>query len=170
MEDRSDHDRDAQADGRHETVNQMADRQFTDLLQELRVAQTGIQILFAFLLSLPFSGKFASLGNGQRTTYLVALLATSIATGCLLAPANQHRILFRQRRKPELVRMGTQLALAGMVFVLIAIIAAATLVISVVLNTPVAVAVGVALTVIFGVLWYQLPLQVRRRGPGPTFR
>jgi hypothetical protein len=154
---------DAQSDGRHESVNEMADRQFTDLLQELRVAQTGVQILFAFLLSLPFSGKFATLGDGQRTTYLIALLSTTLATCCLLAPANQHRILFRQRRKPELVQLGTRLALAGMALVVLAIAAAATLVISVVLNPPAAVAIGAALAISFISLWYLLPLRLLRR-------
>jgi hypothetical protein len=141
----------------------MADRQFTELLQELRVAQTGVQILFAFLLSLPFSGTFARLGDGQRTTYLIALLSATVATCCLLAPANQHRILFHQRRKPALVRLATRLTLAGMALVLVAIVAAATLVVSVVLDTPIAVATGVGLALVFGVIWYWIPLRLRRR-------
>src|SRR3954471_14600096 len=85
---------DVAEDGRHETAAQRADRNFNELLQELRVAQTGVQILFAFLLSLPFTQRFGQLTAEERVVYLITLLATALATACLIAPVSHHRVLF----------------------------------------------------------------------------
>src|SRR5437764_8860996 len=119
---------DVAADGRDETEAERADRNFSELLQELRVAQTGVQILFAFLLTLPFTQRFEKVGAGDRSVYLGTLLATALATACLIAPVSQHRILFRHRRKPELVVAANQLAQAGLAFLLIAVIGAVYLI------------------------------------------
>src|SRR6185369_1993945 len=100
-------------DGRDETAAERADRNFNDLLQELRVAQTGVQILFAFLLTLPFTQRFGKVGNLQQDVYLGTLLSTALATVCLIAPVSHHRILFGRRRKPDLVRSGGRLAGVG---------------------------------------------------------
>src|SRR3954469_23685586 len=93
-----------------ETPKQRWDRNFGDLLQELRVAQTGIQILFAFLLTLPFSNGFPRTTEFQRDVYVVSLLAAAAATAMIIAPVAFHQALFRRGRKPELVRFGHRMA------------------------------------------------------------
>ena len=113
---------------KHETEKQRWDRNFADLLQELRVAQTGIQILFAFLLTLPFSSGFPQVTQFQKDTYVVALLATAAATAMIIAPVAFHRALFRQGRKPELVRYAHRMATGGLAFLLISLVACVLLV------------------------------------------
>src|SRR5947209_10039375 len=90
--------------GRTETVLERWDRNFSELLQELRVAQTGVQVLFAFLLTLPFTNRFERITEVQRGTYVVTLVAAAAATALLIAPVSYHRLVFRQGRKPQLVR------------------------------------------------------------------
>src|SRR5918912_1518637 len=86
--------RDVDLDGRDETVNERADRNYAELLQELRVAQTGVQILFAFLLTLPFTQRFGVVSAGQKTIFLGTLVATVVSMACLIAPVSFHRIVF----------------------------------------------------------------------------
>jgi O-antigen/teichoic acid export membrane protein len=153
--------RDAKPDGRHETPAEMSDRNFGELLQELRVAQTGVQFLFAFLLSMPFTEGFRRLHTGHKTLYTVALLATAIATACLLAPVSQHRMLFRRGRKRELVESGNQLAKVGLAFLLLAVLAAAGLVVWVVVSAWFAMVVALALLIVYVGLWYLVPMRQR---------
>lgn len=96
-----------------ETEAERADRNFSELLQELRVAQTGVQILFAFLLILPLQARFTTLGRWQRILVAADLLAMAVATACLIAPVAYHRVLFRQRMKDEIVRVADRLAKVG---------------------------------------------------------
>jgi hypothetical protein len=103
----------------NESEKQRWDRNFSDLLQELRVAQTGVQILFAFLLTLPFSNGFPKTTAFQKDVYIVALLAAAFATAMIIAPVAFHRALFRQGRKPELVRYAHKMATGGLSFLLI---------------------------------------------------
>src|SRR3954471_5919238 len=98
---------------RAETQKHRWDRNFADLLQELRVAQTGIQILFAFLLTLPFSNGFPRTTAFQKDVYVVALLAAAASTAMIISPVAFHRALFRQGRKPELVRYAHRMATGG---------------------------------------------------------
>src|SRR3954469_2873240 len=114
-------DRDIASDGRNETEAQRADRNFNELLQELRVAQTGVQILFAFLLSLPFTQRFSRITAEERVVYLATLLATALATACLIGPVSYHRVLFRQRRKEAIVEAANRLAQIGLAFLGIAV-------------------------------------------------
>src|SRR5690349_24583125 len=107
---------------KHESEKQRWDRNFADLLQELRVAQTGVQILFAFLLTLPFSSGFTRTTNFQKDTYIVALLAAAAATAMIISPVAFHRALFRQGRKPELVRFAHRVAIGGLAFMLISMV------------------------------------------------
>src|ERR687889_1089442 len=103
----------SRADGRGEGPLQRADRNMIEMLQELRVAQTGIQILFAFLLSLSFTERFGRIDEVQRWTYVVTLLLTALTTGLLVAPAAVHRILFGRGVKADVVRIGQRLFGAG---------------------------------------------------------
>src|SRR2546423_4815797 len=100
--------------GRRETPLERWDRNFSELLQELRVAQTGVQVLFAFLLTLPFTNRFERITGVQRGTYVVTLVAAAAATALLIAPVSYHRLVFRQGRKPQLVRTGSKPATLGL--------------------------------------------------------
>jgi hypothetical protein len=154
---------DAAADGRRETEAERADRNFNELLQELRVAQTGVQILFAFLLTLPFTQRFASLNAEQEAVYLGTLVATALATACLIAPVSQHRILFRQRRKVEIVHLADRMSQAGLVFLFVAVIGSVYLIFDVVKGRTLAVAVSGVLAVFFAWTWYAQPMLKRRQ-------
>src|SRR2546429_7750584 len=95
------------APGRSETPLERWDRNFTELLQELRVAQTGVQILFAFLLTLPFTNRFDRVTELDRGVYVATIVAAAAATALLLAPVRYHRPVFRKGRKPALVQVGS---------------------------------------------------------------
>ncbi len=140
-----------------ETPKQRWDRNFADLLQELRVAQTGVQILFAFLLTLPFSNGFPETTAYQRDVYLVALLAAAAATAMIIAPVAFHRALFRQGRKPELVRFGHKMATGGLAFMLIAMVSAVLLITDFVLSRPVSLVLGGVTAIFFVTFWVALP-------------
>src|ERR1051326_7498703 len=102
-------------EGRDESAAERADRNFTELLQEVRVAQTGVQILFAFLLTMPFSARFTAIGAVDRAVYVVTLLAAAGASALLVAPVAYHRQVFRQHRKAELVDTASRFARTGLV-------------------------------------------------------
>jgi amino acid permease len=119
---------------KNESEKQRWDRNFADLLQELRVAQTGVQILFAFLLTLPFSNGFGKTTDFQRDTYLVALIAAAFATAMIISPVAFHRALFRQGRKPELVRYAHRMASGGLAFMLVSMVASVLLITDFLLN------------------------------------
>jgi hypothetical protein len=99
-----------------------ADRNFAELLQELRVAQTGVQILFAFLLGLAFTDRFAKLGTMERDIYIATLAASAMTGALLVAPVMAHRLLFQRGFKRELVRVGHRFAIAGLCGLLTAIV------------------------------------------------
>src|SRR5690349_11666321 len=125
------------------------DRNFDDLLQELRVAQTGIQILFAFLLTLPFSNGFPKTTAFQKDLYVVALLAAAGATAMIIGPVAFHRALFRQGRKPELVRYAHRMATGGLGFLLVAMVTSIFLIIDFLLSRSMAWLLGGASAVVF---------------------
>src|SRR4051812_35091858 len=101
-------------DGRNETRDQRLDRNWNELLQELRVTQTGVQILAGFLLTLPFQARFAGLPSFERWVYLATVLVTCFATILLIAPVAVHRALFRRHEKDRLVDAADRLARAGL--------------------------------------------------------
>jgi hypothetical protein len=115
----------------NETRKERVDRELLELLNELRVALPGVQILFAFLLVVPFQQRVEQTTDFQRSLYLVSLLAAAIATGLLIAPAAQHRVLFRQHDKEGLLRRSNRSAYAGVVLLGIAITSAVLLVVDV---------------------------------------
>jgi hypothetical protein len=153
----------ATPDGRDETPAERADRNFIELLQELRVAQTGVQILFAFLLTLPFTQRFESVQSDDKVVYLGTVIAAAIAMACLVAPVSYHRILFARGLKREVVRASGRLASAGLVFLLLAVVGALYLIVDVVVNAVAAWTVAGALATLFLVLWYVLPMRHRGR-------
>ncbi|GIE82681.1 membrane protein [Actinoplanes philippinensis] len=147
-----------------ETEKQRWDRNFADLLQELRVAQTGVQILFAFLLTLPFSSGFPNTSDFQKDTYVVALISAAFATAMIISPVAFHRALFRQGRKPELVRYAHKMATGGLVFMLIAMTASVLLITDYLLDWKWAIPLTVVTGGWFLTYWAILPFAHREWG------
>ncbi len=142
---------------KHETEKQRWDRNFADLLQELRVAQTGVQILFAFLLTLPFSSGFPNTTAFQKDTYIVALLAAAAATAMIISPVAFHRALFRQGRKPELVRYAHKMATGGLAFMLIAMVSSVLLITDYLTNIWVSLVLTGIAALFFLTFWAAVP-------------
>ena len=151
-------------DPREETEAERLDRNTGELLQELRVAQTGVQILFAFLLTMPFTQRFSELSDGQITSYYVALLSAALAIGLLVGPVAFHRLTFRRGRKDELVRWGNAMALAGLATLIVSLSAAVGLVASVISGPAAGRAVATAVFVMLSLLW-ALPAALSLRTP-----
>lgn len=151
------------ADRPDETEAQRADRNFGELLQELRVVQTGVQILFASMLTLPFQQVFQRLSAAQRHVYIAAVLLAVGAVICLTAPVAYHRALFRLRLKDEIVTIASRFAVAGLAFLGSAITLSVGLVMDVALGRGTAISfvslVGLGVLVI----WLALPLATRLR-------
>jgi Family of unknown function (DUF6328) len=148
--------------GRDESEGERLDRNLAELLQELRVAGLGVQVLFGFLLALPFSNRFSQVSSGERVLYLTDLLLAALATVLLLAPVAYHRLVFRRHEKRQLLRFANVTAVSGLVAVALAVSAAVLLDVSFVEGGSLVAAVGVSMFVLFGGLWFALPLW--RRG------
>ena len=161
-DDRDETDRDDSVD-RDETPHERWDRNFGEILQEVRVAQTGVQILFAFLLTLPFSARFDETLPRDRAVYVVTLLASAAASALLLAPVSYHRVVFRQNRKDTLVISASRLAQGGLACLLVAIVGAVFVVMDVVIGLGAAIAAGAAVAVMCCALWYVLPMRALAR-------
>jgi Family of unknown function (DUF6328) len=122
------------AGARGETPLQRVDRAYGEILQEVRVAQRGVQVLFAFLLTLAFTSRFASVTQFQRDTYVLTLMLCAAAAELLIAPASFHRVVYRSRLKHHLDRIASRLALSGLVLLLLALISALLLILDVVIG------------------------------------
>jgi amino acid transporter len=142
---------------RGESELQRWDRNFADLLQELRVAQTGVQILFAFLLTLPFSNGFPKTTEFQKIVYVVALMTAAFAAAMIISPVAFHRALFRQGRKPELVRFAHRMATAGLGFMLVSMVASILLIAAYLLTTWIAVLLAAVAAGWFLSFWAIIP-------------
>jgi hypothetical protein len=151
---------------RAETEHERADRNYNELLQELRVAQTGVQFLFAFLLTLAFTQRFTEITDFQQWLYIGTLLAASAAAALLIGPVPLHRTLFRRGLKPRLVRGSDLLARGGLVMLLISINGAVLLILDVVLEGALPFVLAAATTAWFVLVWYVLPLTAREHGNG----
>lgn len=147
---------------RNETPAERSDRNWIDLLQELRVMQTGIQILTAFLLTLPFQPRFAELDDFQVGVYLALVISAVVATALLLAPVSMHRFTFRRQIKDRLVITGHRLTRAGLAAVALVITGVTLLVFDVALNRTVAIIAAAAILTTIAVLWLVLPLRTSR--------
>jgi hypothetical protein len=150
-----------------ETEAERDDRNLIELLQELRVAGLGVQVLFGFLLSLPFTTRFVQLNHAQRELYVASLLLAAISTALLLAPVAYHRLVFRHHQKEQLVKDANILAILGLAAVGLAISASVLLVVSYVDPGFIATVMTVLTLCLFAVLWFVLPL-VRRRTRFPS--
>lgn len=148
---------------RRESEADRLDRNFNELLQELRVAQTGVQILFAFLLTIAFQQNFGRLSDAQRALYVCTLISAGTAATLLIAPVAAHRMLFRRHRKDDVVLLTSRLAASGLVFLGLAILGSVLLVVGYVANAAAAVVVTVILGIVVLTTWGVLPLVLRRR-------
>jgi len=152
----------ASRDPRDESEAQRDDRNLAELLQELRISGLGVQVLFGFLLSLPFTARFAKLSQGQRDLYLASLVLSAVATALLLGPVAYHRLVFRRRKKEPLVRAASAMATLGLATVGLAISAAVLLVTSYVSGGLAAGLITAFVACLFGLLWFAFPLARRR--------
>jgi amino acid transporter len=134
------------------------DRELIELLNELRVTLPGVQVLFAFLLTVPFANRFAQVTDLQKSVYFIALLATAAGSVFLIAPTPYHRIRFRDRDKEALIRISNRLALVGTIFLAVAMTSAVFLITDFIFNTGAAIAVTVVVAGVIGGVWYALPL------------
>jgi hypothetical protein len=153
-----DHD-DWNASARGETPLQRADRAYSEILQEVRVAQTGVQILFAFLLALAFQARFASITSFQKGTYVVTLMLCAAAAALLIAPAAFHRVVYRRRLKQHLVQAANRLAMSGLVLLLLSLVSAVLLIGDVVLGIGPAIAMAAGAFGWFVTWWFALPVR-----------
>jgi hypothetical protein len=149
---------------RPESEHERLNRQLDQLLQELRVAMPGVQVLFAFLLAVPFQQRFGSVTEFQKDVYFVTLLAAAAASALFIAPTAVHRLMFEANDKPFLVSISSKLALAGLAFLAVAMNGAVLLVSDVLFDgAAVTVTVTVALMLYVG-LWFALGVVRRLSG------
>jgi hypothetical protein len=155
-------------DGREETSTERLDRNTIELLNELRVAGTGIQVLFAFLLIVPFNTGFRRVSSFDRYVYFVTLLCIAAATALLIAPSVHHRLLFRHGEKSYFVRVGTWVTIIAAGFLCVGLTGILVLVSDVVFGGVTAAVVGVITGAGVTALWFLVPLRhLRRRHPPP---
>jgi O-antigen/teichoic acid export membrane protein len=151
--------------GRHESPEQRDDRNLQDLLQELRVAAIGVQVLFGFLLSIPFTTRFHLLDGAQRDLYLASLLLAALATVLLSGPVAYHRLVFRRHEKERLVQAANVMALAGLTAVGLAITAAIALIATVVVPGAAGTVIVPATAAVFVSVWLVVPLRAAHHAP-----
>ncbi len=154
-------------DQRQETPLQRLDRNWVDLLQELRVVQTGVQILTGFLVVLPFQARFEQLTAAQTTIYLITLCLAVLAMGFLIAPVSLHRLLFRRHARQVTVDVAHRLAQIGIVLLGTSIVGVVLLIFDLVLGGSAGAIAGGSAALVLFVLWGALPLVIRERSPGP---
>ena len=150
-------------DGRDESPNERADRNWEELMQELRVMQTGTQVLSGFLLAVAFQPRFTELDPLQVGLYLVLVGLAALATILALAPVGMHRSLFGRRRKPDLVRVAARLVKASLVVVGILSVGVTVLIVDFALDRAVSVVVFIVGAAVVLGLWLVLPMMVSRR-------
>jgi hypothetical protein len=148
---------------REETEQERLNRELDTLLGELRVAMPGVQVLFAFLLAVPFQQRFAQVTDFQRDVYFGTLLAAAAASALFVAPTAYHRLMFRERDKPRLVEISSRLAVGGLACLAIAMNGAVLLVTDVLFGTTTVAVTVIVTTTLFLGLWFGLGL-VRRLG------
>ncbi|MFI8966118.1 DUF6328 family protein [Streptomyces sp. NPDC053493] len=149
--------------GRHETPEERADRRWIELMQEIRVAQTGVQILLGFLLTVVFTPRFAQLPDSDRIIYIVTVSLGAAATGALIGPVSFHRMVAGRRIKPRAVIWASRLTFVGLLLLLATMGAALLLVLRVATGASYVPWLVIALILWCLLCWFVLPLWVRRR-------
>lgn len=149
-----------------ETTDERENRQLTELLNELRVALPGVQMLFGFLLAVPFSQRFSAISTNQRLLYYAAFVSAAAASVCFIAPTSFHRIVWQRGRKAVLLRVSNVLAIAGTVCLAVAITTVVLFITSYLYGSSHAALAGGLILAALVSLWYLLPLAVRIRRTG----
>jgi hypothetical protein len=144
-------------ENRRERVN----RELIELLNELRVALPGVQVLFAFLLAVPFSNGYKRITSFQKNVFYATLLATAISTACFIVPTAYHRLNFRKREKERILLSSNKFAIAGIMFLALSMILVLVLITDVIYSDTAALVTGVLGVLLFGGLWAVLPLSRR---------
>jgi uncharacterized membrane protein len=139
------------------------DRELIELLNELRVALPGVQVLFAFLLAVPFATGWKNVDGSEKAAFFVAFLATTVSSALLIAPSAFHRLEWRSHDKEHLLSISNRLTIAGMAFLALAICAVVFLIADYIYNAVAGIALSALTIVLYGGLWYALPLLRRAR-------
>ena len=155
---------DAPTGGEGESHSERVNRELIELLNELRVALPGVQVLFAFLLAVPFATGFKDTTDFQRDLFFGTLVSTAIASALLIAPSAYHRINFRERDKERMLLTSNALTLVGLFFLALSIVAAVALIADFIYGPAVPVLSAIGGVIMFAALWLVLP--VLRRNPG----
>jgi predicted membrane channel-forming protein YqfA (hemolysin III family) len=152
-----------------ESKQEQLNRELIELLNELRVILPGVQVLFAFLLTVPFSNQFSRITESQRQVFFVVFLLTATATGLLIAPSAYHRMRWRQHDKEQMLRTSNRLAISGMAFLAAALTGAVYLVTDLIFESTAAISLVTAAAVLFYFwFWYGLPFMRRIQDPDDT--
>jgi hypothetical protein len=146
-----------------ESKQDEAHRRLTELLQELRVALPGVQVLFGFLLVVPFSARWGKVTSFQQDLYFACLLCSAAATAFLIAPSAIHRLDFGRGDKPRIVQVSNVLAIIGLTFLALAMVGVVLLITDILYGSSAAIAYTAGVAAIFVVLWYTIPLFLRLR-------
>jgi hypothetical protein len=149
-----------------ESKQDRLDRELIEFLNELRVVLPGVQVLFAFLLTVPFANRFTSITNLQRQVFFAVFLCTTAATALLIAPSAYHRLRWREYDKERMLRTSNRLAIGGMVFLSLALVGAAFLVTDLLFHPAAAAVVTAAVALFFAWFWWGLPLSRKLRDQG----
>ncbi len=147
--------------GREETEEERLDRNLGELLQELRVALPGVQVLFAFLLAVPFQQNFTKITSFQKDVYFATLLLTALSAALLISPSAYHRLTFRMQQKDHLIFLANRFTIAGLGCLALAMTGAIVLITDVLFGTAATIITGAAALSVFAVFWYVLPLKRR---------
>jgi uncharacterized protein DUF6328 len=148
---------------RSEDDQERLNRQMIELLNELRVAMPGVQILFGFLLTVPFQQRFSQVNDFQQTVYFLTLVAAAVAAAFLIAPSAYHRVMFEQHDKPTIIHIGTAQMIVGLVALALAMNGAVLLVTDVLFEAPTVVATVAALGALYISLWFGFGIVRRLR-------
>lgn len=147
-----------------ETRHERTAREIAELLQELRVVLPGVQVLFAFLLTVPFSARFGEVSAVEQVVFFATLVCTALSTGLLLAPSAHHRLLWRRQAREHRLRVANRLAIAGLVLFVLAMVGAMFLVSAFIFGSTAAATATASLTVFFVYVWFVMPLRHRFNG------
>ncbi|WP_261717457.1 DUF6328 family protein [Streptomyces sp. FZ201] len=153
----------AKRTGRNETEDERADRMWGELMQEVRVAQMGVQILFGFLLTVVFTPKYDDLGDTEKTIYLVTVVVGAAATGALIGPVSLHRIVSGRRIKPRAVEWASRLTFIGLVLLLITMASSLLLILRVATHDGYVPWIVTGIVLWYLVCWFGLGWWIRRR-------
>ena len=153
------HDRHDPSDA--ETETERNSRRLIELLQEIRVATAGVQILFGFLLAVPFSQGFSKISSFERNVFLVVLICTALSSAALIAPTSLHRLLFRRGHKPEIIEYANRMVIIGLILLAIAMTGVVLLLTHMIFGAVEALVITVPIGLVFAVTWFAIPLAKR---------